>query len=131
MPDATDPTPPDDRAQTELRIRQTDHEEHAPTLSEMSAAEAEQRLYEIEHALRGIESLLNAEIRRRSHWEFSSLTVVAAILQVFAAGLFAAAVLDWLFQSVSPTTQIKLLCAGVLQIGVLTALVASRDRGDH
>jgi len=84
--------------------------------------------------LRRIEELL-AEIRARldtvaqlqQHREFSLARLIGAVLQALVVGLIIAAFADWAFQAPPVQQLIKLLFAGVLQLGVLTAFIVARE----
>lgn len=99
--------------------RQADRTDDLPP----DAATAFERM---ERVLRQIRGSLDTTTREASYREFSPLRLVAAVLQVFVAGLVVLALLDWLLAAPTDSLLIKLAFAAVLQLSALTAFVVSR-----
>ncbi len=65
--------------------------------------------------------------RQQRHREFSAARLIGALLQAVVIGFTIAAIADWVYAAAPATLIIKLLFAGVVQLGALTAFVLSRD----
>lgn len=87
-------------------------------------------LRHIDGLLEELRGRVEAVTRTQRHREFSFARLAGGVLQVLVAGLVIAALADWLFNAREIAAPlIKLMFAGVLQLGALTAFLLGRDGG--
>jgi hypothetical protein len=84
-------------------------------------------LRRMERALDEIRARLEAAARARHHREFSLARLFATLCQMLVVGLVIIALADWAYMGPPGRLLVELALAGVLQLGVLTALILSRD----
>jgi hypothetical protein len=94
------------------------------------AADAAERvaasLGRIEDTLEDLRRRVETLTREQQHKDFSWVLAAGYLGQVLVAGLLVAALADWVFAADLAKPLMKLLFAGVLQIGALTAFVWGR-----
>lgn len=84
-------------------------------------------LRRIEELVQAIGGRLELQTREQRHQEFSFARLIGALLQALVVGFVIAALADWAYQAPPGTQLVKLGFAAVLQVGVLTAFVLSRE----
>lgn len=108
----------------------TDHESQSAKTNEQTAAEkqpaTEETLKRIENSLIQLRGLVESARRDETYQTFSGALVVAVVLQLLVIALAGSAMIDWIFQGPPTSLYIKLSFAAFLQIGTLTAIVASQ-----
>jgi hypothetical protein len=97
----------------------------APATPDAAESPTEQ-LRRIERLLVEIRGCLETLHRAQHHQEFSPARLIGAVLQMVTVAFLLAAVADWVYQAQPATQIIKLMFAGVVQLGALTAFVVAR-----
>ncbi len=80
----------------------------------------------IEEKLEDLRRRVETLTREQQHKDFSWMLAAGVVAQVIVAGLLLAALSDWVFAADPAKQLIKLMFAGVLQLGALTALLWTR-----
>ncbi|MBK9129285.1 MAG: hypothetical protein IPM13_16015 [Phycisphaerales bacterium] len=80
----------------------------------------------IEEKLEDLRRRVETLTREQQHKDFSWLLAAGIVVQVIAAGFILAALADWVFAADPAKQLIKLMFAGVLQVGALTAFLWTR-----
>ncbi len=106
--------------------RSTDAARAAPP--KLAVHPGSSRLERVERLLEEIRSSVDASARARQHKDFSAALLAGAIAQIFAIGMLALAVFDWIFSANFAALFTKLAFALVLQTGALTAFVLAGPR---
>lgn len=85
-------------------------------------------LRRIERTLVEVRGQFETLTRDQRHREFSPARLIGALLQALVLFFVIAGLADWVYQAELGQPLIKLLFAGVFQLGALTAFVLSRNR---
>jgi len=109
------------------REQRPDQQDPRPTRGPGPDNDSLATLRRIVQLLDEIRGRLDIDARARRHRQFSLARLLGALLQALVVGLVIAALADWVYGAALGAQLVKLVFAGVLQLGALTAFVIARD----